>query len=157
MIIWFWSRPPPPPPPETVWFPEATDHNFEGIVFIFGIHLWGVKVSPPIENGQGWVISPGVGGPKTTQITHFFIFFIVWLKNILPHRGGSRGVRGILAVGGDRTYLVITYFFKNQLWYLILPFFLRSNLGQKPKNIAISLKIFICRTICARVEQKAVL
>jgi hypothetical protein len=25
---------------ETVWFQEAIDHNFEGIVFIFGIHLW---------------------------------------------------------------------------------------------------------------------
>jgi hypothetical protein len=24
-------------------------------------------------------------GPKNTQIKHFFIFFIVWLKNILPH------------------------------------------------------------------------
>jgi hypothetical protein len=33
---------------------------------------------------------------------------------------------------------------------------LRSNLGQKPKNIAKSLKIFFCRTICARGEQKAV-
>jgi hypothetical protein len=54
-ILWFWSR--TPPPPETVWFPEATDYNFERIVFIFGIHLWGVKVSPPIENGQGRVIS----------------------------------------------------------------------------------------------------
>jgi hypothetical protein len=50
-----------PPQPETVWFPEATDHNFEGIVFIFGIHIWGVEVSPPIENGQGQVISLGVG------------------------------------------------------------------------------------------------
>jgi hypothetical protein len=58
----------PPQPPETVWFPEATDHNFKGIVFIFGIHLWGVKVSPPIENGQGRVI-----------------FFIVQLKNIFPY------------------------------------------------------------------------
>jgi hypothetical protein len=24
-------------PLETVWFPEATNHNFKGIVFIFGI------------------------------------------------------------------------------------------------------------------------
>jgi hypothetical protein len=76
--------PPPETTPETVWFPEATDHNFGGIVFIFGIHLWGVKVPPPIENGQGRVISRG-GGPKTTQIKHFFTFFIVWLKNILPY------------------------------------------------------------------------
>ena len=29
--------------------------------------------------------SPGGGGPKTTQIKHFFTLFIVWLKNILPH------------------------------------------------------------------------
>jgi hypothetical protein len=28
---------------------------------------------------------PGGGGPKTTQIKHFFLFFIVWRKNILPH------------------------------------------------------------------------
>jgi hypothetical protein len=45
--------------------------NFEGIVFIFGIHLWGVKVSPPIENGQGRVISPGVGGQKPHKLSSF--------------------------------------------------------------------------------------
>jgi hypothetical protein len=84
-LLWFWSCPlplPSPPQLETVWFPEAKDHNFEGIVFIFGIHLWGVKVLTPIENGQGRVITPGVGAQKPTQIKHFFI---VWLKNILPH------------------------------------------------------------------------
>jgi hypothetical protein len=31
------------PPPENVWFPEA-DHDFEGIVLIFGIYFWRVKV-----------------------------------------------------------------------------------------------------------------
>jgi hypothetical protein len=77
----FWSRPPPPsPPPETVLFPEATDHNFERIVFIFGIHLWGVKVSPPIENGQGWVISPGVGGQKPPKLSTFSYFSLCGLK-----------------------------------------------------------------------------
>jgi hypothetical protein len=69
-ILWFWSR---LLPPETVWFLEATDHNFEGIVIIFGIYLLGVKVSPPIKNGQGLVIAPE--GPKTTQIKHFFHIF----------------------------------------------------------------------------------
>jgi hypothetical protein len=51
-------------PEETFWFLEAADHNFEGIVYIFDIHLWGVKVSPPIEIGQGRVISLGFGGQK---------------------------------------------------------------------------------------------
>jgi hypothetical protein len=69
--------PPPSPPPETVRFPEAADHNFEGIVFIFGIHLWEVKVSPPIENGQGQVISPGVGGKKPPKLRTFYIFHCV--------------------------------------------------------------------------------
>jgi hypothetical protein len=55
------------------WFLEATDHNLEGIVFIFGVYLWGIKVSPPIENGQGQVISRG-WGPKSTQIKNFHIF-----------------------------------------------------------------------------------
>jgi hypothetical protein len=45
---------------------------FSYLVYTFG----GVKVSPPIENGQGGVISHGGGGPKTTQIKH--IFFIVF-------------------------------------------------------------------------------
>jgi hypothetical protein len=75
-ILWFWSR----QPPETVWFPEATDHNFEGIVFICGIHLWGVKVSPPIKNGQGRVISPGVGGQKPPKLSTFSYFSLFSLK-----------------------------------------------------------------------------
>jgi hypothetical protein len=67
-----------PPPPETVWFLEATDHNFEGIVFIFGIDLCAVKVSQPIEYGQGRVISPGVGGKK--QLSTFSNFSLCGLK-----------------------------------------------------------------------------
>jgi hypothetical protein len=84
-ILWFWSRTPPPspPPPETVWFPEATDHNFEWIVFIFGIHLLGVKVSPPIENGQGRVISPGVGGQKPPKLSTFSYFSLCGLKTFI--------------------------------------------------------------------------
>jgi hypothetical protein len=37
-----------------------------------------------------------------------------------------------------------------------LTFILRSNIGQKPKNIAKSLKIFFCRTIFAGDELKTV-
>jgi hypothetical protein len=40
--------------PKTVfgfWRLEILDHNFEGIVFIFGIHLWGFKDLPTIKIG----------------------------------------------------------------------------------------------------------
>jgi hypothetical protein len=60
-----------PPPLETIWFPDATDHNFEGIVFIFDIQLCGVKVLPPIKNGQGQVISLGVWGQKPPKLSTF--------------------------------------------------------------------------------------
>jgi hypothetical protein len=59
-----------------MWFPEATDHNFEGIVFIFGLHPWGVKVLPPIEIGQGWVISTGVDGKKPLKLSNFSYFYV---------------------------------------------------------------------------------
>jgi hypothetical protein len=54
-VLRFWSC---LPPPETEWFPVAPDHNFRGIVFIVGIHLWGVKGKPPTKNGHDRVISP---------------------------------------------------------------------------------------------------
>jgi hypothetical protein len=54
------------------------------IVFSAVMALWGVKVSIPIAIGQVRVISPLVGAKKTTQIKHFFIFFIVWIKTFLP-------------------------------------------------------------------------
>jgi hypothetical protein len=41
--------------------------------------------SHPSKKWSGSGHFPGGRGPKTTQIKHFFIFFIVWLKNILPH------------------------------------------------------------------------
>jgi hypothetical protein len=49
--------------------------NFEGIVFLFGIlHRRGVKVSPPITNSQGQVISPGMGGKKPPKLSTFSYF-----------------------------------------------------------------------------------
>jgi hypothetical protein len=85
-ILWFWSCPLlPQPRPETVWFPEATDHNFKGIVFIFGIHLWGVKDWPPIKFGHGRVIPspPPPQGAKTNQIKHFSYFYLCILKKFV--------------------------------------------------------------------------
>jgi hypothetical protein len=74
-LLWFWSCPPPPSQPlETGWFLQAIDHNFEGIIFVFGIHLWLDKVLPPIENGQGRVISLGMGSQKPTKLNIFSYF-----------------------------------------------------------------------------------
>jgi hypothetical protein len=42
---------------------------------------------------------------------------------------------------------------RNNIFYemiYVLDLHFKLNLGQKPKNIVKSLKIFICRTICAR-------
>jgi hypothetical protein len=58
----------------------------KGFFFIFGIHLLGFKVSPPIENSQVWVISPGWGaknhrnfslfGLKLFCLIHLFCFIL---------------------------------------------------------------------------------
>jgi hypothetical protein len=67
---------------ETVWF---LDHHDKGIVFIFGIHILGGSGLATHGKWSGSGHFAGGGRLNTTQIPQFFIFFIVWHKNILPH------------------------------------------------------------------------
>jgi hypothetical protein len=59
---------------EAVLFAKATDHNFKGFVFIFGINLWGLRSSHLSKFGHGPVISPGVGDIKPNKISTFSYF-----------------------------------------------------------------------------------
>jgi hypothetical protein len=75
-ILWVWSRTPPPPEGNCLvsggYRPQFWKDCF---------HIWytplGVKVSPPIENGQGRVISPALGGQKPPKLSTYSYFHCV--------------------------------------------------------------------------------